>query len=100
MFKSVEMIVFGNNVVGVCGNGTIHKLIIVLVDIGQQMKMIICFLIVGTWMSRYGFNHVLGYFRRSMNGKDFFIFHQYLVAHTQTIIPFKKVCPYFMVLTS
>ena len=41
LFKAVEMIVFSNNVIGTSGNGTINKLVIVLVNVGKQMKVVV-----------------------------------------------------------
>jgi hypothetical protein len=41
LLKAVEMIVFGNNIIGTCCNSAINKLVVVLVNVGKQMKVIV-----------------------------------------------------------
>ncbi len=43
LFKDIEMIVFCNYIISTSSNGTIHKLIIILINITKQMEMIIRF---------------------------------------------------------
>jgi len=87
------MAVLSNDVVGSCCDGAIHELVVVFVNVGEQMETEVRLAINGLGVASDGVDHVLRHFRRGMDGEDFLVLAQYLVADTQTIFARQEVGP-------
>ena len=92
-----EMTILCNNIVGICGNSAIHKLVIILIEVGKEMEAEIRLSVDGLRMTSNRLNYIMSHFRRGVFSKNLLIFSQDIVADTQTIFPLQKVRPYLMV---
>ncbi len=96
----IEVAVLCDDVVGSGGDGAVHKLVVVLVDVAKKMKAEVGFAINNQWMMRDGFNNVVGHSGRGMLCEDFFVLRQYLVTDAQAILARQEVSPYTVVLAT
>jgi len=94
------MAVLSDDVVGSGGDGTVHELVIILVNVGEKMETEIRLAVHGLGVAGDGIDHVLRHLWRGMRGEDFLVLAQYLVDDAQTIVAREEVGPNLVVAAS
>lgn len=71
-----KMVVFGNNIIGIYSDGTVNKLVVILIYVPHQMETVVRLTIIGLWMTGNSLNYIVCHFWRGMDGKDFLVLQQ------------------------
>lgn len=100
LLEAVEVAILSDYVVGSSGNGAVDKLVVILVNVTEQMKMVVRLTVERFRVARNGLNHIVCHLGRSVQAENLLILGQYLVTHAQAILALKEVCPYPMVKAS
>lgn len=96
LFEDIEMAVVGDDILGIGGNGTVNKLVVVDILLNQT-EMDIGFLEVGCVQPGNGLHHVVGNFLGSLLCKDFFVFNQYFSIDTKGDVATQHTRPYLVI---
>ena len=58
-----KMVVFGNNIIGIYSDGTVNKLVVILINIPHQMETVVRLTKIGFWMTGNSLNYIVCHFR-------------------------------------
>ena len=95
----LEMGIFRNNITGIGGNGTVHKLVVVLILFNQMEVEIDIYRLNKTRIDQH-LNDIGGDGGVRLAGDDFFVFFKDVIGNTEDVLSFVQSSPYREIISS
>ena len=99
LFQMLEMGIFRNNITGIGGNGTVHKLVVVLI-LFNQMEVEIDIHILHERRIDQHLDDIGGNDGVRLAGDDFFVFFKDVIGNTEDVLSFVQSSPYREIISS